>query len=179
MLSLRVAQPSDYLWNYHQQKNDYLYNKVILSPIIEYKGELADIYTTLYVEGKKIMNHPSYSSYLTAKFNEMHFGEEASVNPPDPEFQNKNLEISKQQNLVLQKTEEQLGIHSQTVGWKRLKNGQFDTSLPATLIIQPFEYNKVEFDKLKKMANNIIKSFQFKKDENEEDCYVFKIEYSL
>lgn len=154
---------------YETLKFNYLYNDVILLPSVNYQGELADRYTELEIEQEILREEPAYSKYATALFNATNFGDEW---PEKSEvvkvIENQLTQRRSTARQLMSEISKQLGATINTTSWKRLPNGKFDYSLPATLTFEVYECKPELFSELEKLAKKVVNNFSIEVKMDEE-----------
>ena len=141
-------------------KYNYLYNDVILLPALNYQGEPADHCTELEIEKEILSEDPIYRAYSTALFNATNFGEEWPEKPEAvEEIENQLTEKRLMAHQIMTEISKQLGVTIKTTSWKRLPNGKFDYSLPATLTFEVYERKSELLTELEKIAKTVVNYF--------------------
>lgn len=154
---------------YETLKFNYLYNDVILLPSVNYQGELADRYTELEIEQEILQEEPAYSKYATALFNATNFGDEwPEKSGAVEEIENQLTKRSSTARQIMTEISKQLGVNIKTTSWKRLPNGKFDYSLPATLTFEVYKCKPELFIELENLAKTVVNNFSIEAKMEEE-----------
>lgn len=162
----------DFQVKYETLKYNYLYNDVIQIPSISFQGESADQFTELEIEKEILSEDPIYSAYSTALFNATNFGEEWPEKSEAIEsIENQLTEKRLVAHRIIREISKQLGVTIKTTSWKRLPNGKFDYSLPATLTFEVYERKPELLTELENLAKTVVTSFSI--EEKTEDEWPF------
>lgn len=154
---------------YETLKYNYLYNDVVNLPSVNFHGELADRYTELKIEQEILREEPAYSRYATALFNATNFGEEwPEKSEAVEEIENQLTEKRLMTHQIMTEISKQLGVTIKTTSWKRLPNGKFDYSLPATLTFEVYERKSELLTELEKIAKTVVNYFSIEAKMDEE-----------
>ena len=154
---------------YETLKYNYLYNDVILLPAVNYQGELADHCTELEIEKEILSEDPIYRAYSTALFNATNFGEEwPEKSEAVEEIENQLTEKRLVAHRIMTEISKQLGVTIKTTSWKRLPNGKFDYSLPATLTFEVYERKSELLTELENLAKTVVNNFSIEAKMEEE-----------
>lgn len=166
---------------YETLKYNYLSNDVIHLPSVNYQGELADRYTELEIEQEILREEPAYSRYATALFNATNFGDEwPEKSAAVEEIENQLTERRSAAHKIMSEISKQLGVTINTTSWKRLPNGKFDYSLPATLTFEVYECKPELFTELENLAKSVVNNFSIEtKMEEEWPFWELEIAYFL
>lgn len=154
---------------YETLKYNYLYNDVILLPAVNYQGELADRFTELEIEQEILREEPTYSMYATALFNATNFGDEwPEQSEAVEEIENQLTEKRLMAHQIITEISKQLGVTIKTTSWKRLPNGKFDYSLPASLTFEVYERKPQLLSELENLAKTVVDNFSIEVKMDEE-----------
>lgn len=168
LLAIKELIDESTLAEYSAFKHDFLYNKRIKLPEVNYSGALADKYSLLEAEKQKIMDNPDYSLNIGALFNNIHFGGELPEDLPDvSEAQEILLQLSKMQNKIMTEIAKEVKGNINTISWPRGNDNRFIYTLPAKLIFDVFEYDSSLLPRLNELAGKIVQGYQSKPEVDE------------
>jgi hypothetical protein len=154
---------------YETLKYNYLYNDVILLPAVNYQGELVDRFTELEIEQEILREEPIYTAYSASLFNATNFGEEwPEKSEAVEEIENQLTEKRLMAHQIMTEISKQLGVTIKTTSWKRLPNGKFDYSLPATLTFEVYERKPQLLSELENLAKTVANNFSIETKMEEE-----------
>jgi hypothetical protein len=154
---------------YETLKYNYLYNDVIQLPTISFQGELANRFTELEIEQEILREEPIYTAYSASLFNATNFGEEwPEKSEAVEEIENQLTEKRLMTHQIMTEISKQLGVTIKTTSWKRLPNGKFDYSLPATLTFEVYERKSELLTELEKIAKTVVNYFSIEAKMDEE-----------
>lgn len=180
---LKAAQiiSADKLEHYRTMCDNYMYYQLIDLPTIQYRGELADVYTLLKAEETKLMDDPDYKVNIQSYFNHVHFGDDMPADLPNVDEQRDYFgELNSAMHKLMQKIEAEIGAKVKTTAWPRKPNNYFDYSVPTTLTFETYKHDESLEPAINAEAGKYVKSFSYTEglDDIGEKEWLFTIHYN-